>query len=136
TAARVNDRWATGDWEPIILDDRDHFERSVAGLMRYDVLFVNPLRDGLNLVAKEGPACNRRDGLLCLSPEAGAFAELKSAAIEVHPYDIEQNAAALDSALATPLDERAYVARQLRELALARTPSDWLRDCIEHAPQQ
>src|SRR5205823_4101986 len=76
TVARVNERWSTPDWTPIVLDDRDDFARSVAGLERYDVLFVNPLRDGLNLVAKEGPVCNRRDGVLCLSPEAGAYEEL------------------------------------------------------------
>jgi trehalose 6-phosphate synthase len=131
--ARINDRWATRDWQPIVLDDRDDFTRSVAGMQRYDVLFVNPLRDGLNLVAKEGPACNRRDGVLCLSPEAGAYDELKTAAIAVHPYDIEQCAAALDTALAMPLDERAAVARRLRTLATARTPSTWLADLVDHA---
>jgi trehalose 6-phosphate synthase len=133
--ARINDRWETRDWKPIVLDDRDDFARSVAGMQRYDVLFVNPLRDGLNLVAKEGPVCNRRDGLLCLSPEAGAYDELRAAAIAVHPYDIEQCAAALDTALATPLDERARTARRLRELATARTPADWLHDLLAHARQ-
>jgi trehalose 6-phosphate synthase len=133
--ARVNDRWGTRDWQPILLDHRDDFSRSVAGMQRYDVLLVNPLRDGLNLVAKEGPACNRRDGLLCLSPEAGAFDELKPAAIAVHPYDIEQCAAALDAALATPLDERARISQHLRALATARTPADWLADLVGHAGQ-
>ncbi len=130
---RVNERWATRDWTPILLDDRDDFARSVAGLERYDVLFVNPLRDGLNLVAKEGPVCNRRDGVLCLSPEAGAYEELRSAAIAVHPYDIEQTAGALDTALALPLDQRAKRAARLRALATARTPGDWLHDLVRHA---
>jgi trehalose 6-phosphate synthase len=133
--ARVNDRWATRDWQPIILDHRDDFARSVAGFQRYDVLLVNPLRDGLNLVAKEGPVCNRRDGLVCLSPEAGAYDEMRSAAIAVHPYDLEQGAAALDTALTTPLDERAHIARRLRELAIARTPADWLDDLLAHTRQ-
>ncbi len=75
--ARVNDRWATRDWLPILLDDRDDFARSIAGMQRYDVLLVNALRDGLNLVAKEGPVVNRRDGVLCLSPETGAYEELQ-----------------------------------------------------------
>jgi trehalose 6-phosphate synthase len=134
-AARVNERWATRDWTPVILDDRDDFARSVAGLQRYDALLVNPLRDGLNLVAKEGPVCNRRDGVLCLSREAGAYDEMKAAAIPVHPYDIEQTASALDTALSMPLDERAEVASRLRALAAARTPADWLRDLVGHAPQ-
>jgi trehalose 6-phosphate synthase len=134
-AARVNERWATRDWLPIILDDRDDFARSVAGLQRYDVLFVNPLRDGLNLVAKEGPVCNRRDGVLCLSPEAGAYEELKSAAIRVHPYDLEQAASALDDALSMPFDERERRATRLRALAAARTPADWLHDLVGHATE-
>ncbi len=133
--ARVNDRWATRDWLPIILDDRDDFARSIAGMQRYDVLLVNALRDGLNLVAKEGPVVNRRDGVLCLSPEAGAYEELKSAATAVHPYDIEQNAGALDDALSMPLDERASRATKLRALAIMRSPADWLADLVRHAGQ-
>jgi trehalose 6-phosphate synthase len=131
--ARVNDRWATADWTPILLDDRDDFARSVAGMQRYDVLLVNSIRDGLNLVAKEGPLLNRRDGVLCLSPETGAYPELKSAAITVHPYDIEQCAGALDDALSIPLDERATRAAKLRALAIARTPADWLADLVRAA---
>jgi trehalose 6-phosphate synthase len=132
-AARVNERWATRDWVPILLDDRDDFARSIAGMQRYDVLLVNALRDGLNLVAKEGPVLNRRDGVLCLSPETGAYDELKSAAIAVHPYDLEQCAGALDDALSMPLDERGARARKLRALATLRSPADWLADLIRHA---
>ena len=76
-------------------------------MQRYDVLFVNPLKDGMNLVAKEGPLLNRRDGLLCLSREAGAYEELQSAVHPLHPFDLEQMAGALDDALATPMDDRA-----------------------------
>jgi trehalose 6-phosphate synthase len=131
--ARVNDRWATRDWTPIVLDDRDHFPRSVAGLERYDVLMVNAVRDGLNLVAKEGPALNRRDGVLCLSPEAGAYEELRSAVIPMHPYDTEQAAVALETALTMPLDERETRASLLRALAVARSPRDWLADLVGQA---
>ncbi|HEV7526374.1 MAG TPA: trehalose-6-phosphate synthase, partial [Acidimicrobiia bacterium] len=133
--ARVNNRWATNDWVPILLDDRDDFARSVAGMQRYDVLLVNSMRDGLNLVAKEGPVVNRRDGVLCLSPETGAYEELKQAAISVHPYDIEQCAGALDDALSMPLDERATRAKKLRALATMRSPADWLADLVGHAGQ-
>jgi trehalose 6-phosphate synthase len=133
--AQVNERWSTRDWVPIVLDDRDDFARSVAGMLRYDVLFVNPLRDGLNLVAKEGPACNRRDGVLCLSPEAGAFDELEPAVLATHPYDIEQAAGVLDVALSMPLDERGRRAQRLRALATARTPGGWLSDLVRHASE-
>jgi trehalose 6-phosphate synthase len=102
-------------------------------MRRYDVLLVNPIRDGLNLVAKEGPAVNKRDGLLCLSREAGAWDDMRGAAIPMHPFDLEDAAHALDQALATPLDERATVAKKLRELAIARTPTDWLSDLTAHA---
>ena len=82
---RVNRTWATAGWQPVVLDERDDFARSVAGLGRYDVLLVNPLKDGLNLVAKEGPLLNRRDGVVCLSPEAGAYDELHDAVLRTAP---------------------------------------------------
>lgn len=131
--ARVNDRWATRDWSPIVIDLEDDFAQSVAAMERYDVLFVNPIKDGLNLVAKEGPIVNRRDGLLCLSREAGAYEELAPAVGMLQPYDIEQMAVALDDACSTPLDERAVRARRLRELASARSPASWLGDLVRHA---
>jgi len=102
-------------------------------MQRYDVLLVNPIKDGLNLVAKEGPAVNRRDGLLCLSPEAGAYDDLRKAAFPIHPYDVESAAGTLDRALATPLDERATIAARLRTLATARNPAGWIADLVAHA---
>ncbi len=125
-AARVNERWARGDWSPVIVDSRDDYPRSVAGLQRYDVLLVNPLKDGLNLVAMEGPLANDSDGVLCLSREAGAFDELGDAAVAVHPYDLEQTAAALHTALSMEQGERQARAAALLEKAGARTPHDWL----------
>jgi trehalose 6-phosphate synthase len=130
---RVNDRWARGDWQPIVLDTRDDYPRSIAGLMRYDALLVNPLKDGLNLVAKEGPIVNRRDGVVCLSREAGAFDELGPAVLPVHPYDLVQTAETMHAALTTPKPERAERAARLRELAAARTPADWLDDLLSAA---
>jgi len=58
---------------------------------------------------------------------------LRTAAIPVHPYDLDDAASALDRALATPLDERAVMAKRLRALAIARTPSDWAADLVAHA---
>lgn len=133
---RVNDRWGSADWQPIVLDDRDDFTRSVAGFQRYDVLLVNPLKDGLNLVAKEGPLLNERDGVLCLSRDAGAFDELGEAAIEVHPFDLDQMAGALAAALDEPPEERGPRALRLRDLAAARTPAMWLDDLLTYARGQ
>lgn len=132
-AARVNERWASGDWQPVVLDMRDDFARSIAGLMRYDALLVNPVKDGLNLVAKEGPIVNRRDGVVCLSREAGAFDELGDAVLPVHPYDLVQTAEALRAALTMPSGERHDRAARLRGLAGARTPSDWIDDLVRAA---
>jgi trehalose 6-phosphate synthase len=132
-AAGVNERWGTDSWQPVIVDTRDDFERSVAGYTRYDVLVVNSLKDGLNLVAKEGPLVNRRDGVLCLSPEAGAYAELHEAAVAVHPYDVEQAANALHRALSMGAEERHDRAMRLREIVRAHTPRTWLDAIVSHA---
>ena len=132
-AERVNDRWGHGDWQPVMLDLHDDYTLTVASMTRYDVLLVNPVKDGLNLVAKEGPIVNERDGVLCLSADAGAWDELGPAALEVHPFDIEQTAGALDRALTMPSDERAARAARLRDLAVARTPADWFEDQLTHA---
>lgn len=132
-AASVNERWSTDSWQPVVVDTRDNFLRSVAAFTRYDVLLVNSLKDGLNLVAKEGPLVNRRDGVLCLSPEAGAYAELQEAAVAVHPFDVEQAATALHVALSMGADERATRAARLRELVRAHTPRTWLDALVSHA---
>jgi trehalose 6-phosphate synthase len=135
TAQRVNERWGTDNWKPVWLDTRDDFARSVAGLCRADVLLVNPLRDGLNLVAKEGPLLSTRDVVVCLSRGAGAFDELGPSVIEVHPYDIEQTADALHRALTMDPDERSRRAADLRRLAGARPAAQWLDDQVAHATE-
>jgi trehalose 6-phosphate synthase len=132
---RVNERWATPGWQPIVLDARDHYARTLAGLERYDVLLVNPLRDGMNLVAKEGPLINQHDGVVCLSREAGAFVELAPAVEMVHPFDLDQTAAALAAACDLAPEERAPRAAHLRTLAGARNPKVWLDDLLAHLPQ-
>lgn len=132
-AAAVNDRWATRDWQPVVVDAEDTYPRSIAGLSAFDVLLVNPLKDGLNLVAKEGAYLNGRDGVLALSHEAGAYDELGEAALAVHPFDIGQTADVLHAALAMDASERAGRAARLRALATARTSQHWLDDMISQA---
>jgi trehalose 6-phosphate synthase len=127
-AARVNERWGEADWRPVTLETDDDYPRSLAALRRYDVLLVNPIRDGLNLVAKEGPLLNERDGQLVLSTEAGAWHELGSAADGVCPFDLRDTADALASALDRTAAERGPRAAELRRLAGRRTPADWLED--------
>ncbi len=132
-AQRVNDRWATAGWQPVVVDTRDDYEQTIAGLTRYDVLLVNPVKDGLNLVAKEGPLLNQRDGVVLLSPEAGAYDELADAVLAIHPYDIEQGAQALHTALSMPDTERSSRSQRVCELAAVHTPQTWLRELLSHA---
>ena len=130
---QINERWATPSWTPILLDVSDSFPRSLAALCRYDVLLVNPVRDGLNLVAGEGPVVNRRDGVLALSPEAGAWDRLGSAALAVHPFDVSATTATLLQALNMEAEERSTRATVLREAVARRTPRLWLEEQLAAA---
>ena len=130
---RINDDWRRPGWTPVIYEATDNFPGSVAVLKRYDVLLVNPIRDGLNLVAKEGPMLNENDGVLVLSREAGAWEEMASAALTVNPFDVAGTADALAAALDLPKGERAGRAATLRDVAAKRTPRRWLDDQLRAA---
>jgi trehalose 6-phosphate synthase len=105
----------------------DDFDRTLGALKVYDVLLVNPLMDGMNLVAKEGPVVNERSGVLVLSRGAGAFEEMGAAAVEIaDPKDIEGTAKALETALDMSPEERARRAEDLRRRAQAHKPEDWI----------
>ena len=132
-AARLNERWALPGWTPVLIDTSDFFPRSVAALRRYDVLLVNPIRDGLNLVAKEGALLNERDGVLALSREAGVWEELELGALEVNPFDVAGTAETLAEALEMEPEEKARRATVLRRAAARRTPTDWLNDQLRAA---
>jgi trehalose 6-phosphate synthase len=127
--ARLNAKWGSGgDWAPIMVNSEDNYPMSVAALRRADVLLVNPIRDGLNLVAKEGPLVNERDGVLVLSHQAGAWDELGDHAVGVNPFDVTGAATALATALDLPAAERSSRARVLRKVIEARSPLDWFDD--------
>ena len=132
-ADRVNARWSTRDWTPIVIDPEDNHAAAVAALTRADVLLVNPVRDGLNLVAKEGPLVNDRDGVLVLSRNAGAWDELSGHALGVNPFDVTGTASALAEALDMGAGEKAERAKALREVVEARTPFDWFDDLVAAA---
>lgn len=126
--AQINARWGTPGWQPIMLQVTDDFPRSVALLRRADVLLVNAIRDGLNLVASEGALVNERDAVLALSPEAGAWERLHPAALRVAPFDVAGTAEVLHQALTLPAAERAERFGRLQALAEERTPAHWLAD--------
>ncbi len=132
-AARINDRFATPGWSPIVIQLADDFPATLAAYRRYDVLLVNPVRDGMNLVAKEGPILNERDGALVLSRQAGAFAELGEFSLAVNPFDVSDTAAALGAALSMELPARRQSARLLAEQAAALPPGRWHDQVIARA---
>lgn len=126
TAGAVNARFGRDGWLPIDLRVADDFHRSVAAYRQFDVLLVNPVYDGLNLVAKEAPLVNARDGVLVLSENAGAHEELGAWALTVNPFDIAGQADALHRALTMGGAERGARAASIREHVRANDVSSWL----------
>jgi trehalose 6-phosphate synthase len=112
-AGLVNERFGQGGRQPVDLQIADNFLQAVAAYKQFDVLFVNPIFDGMNLVAKEAPLVNGRDGVVVLSENAGAHEELGDWTLTVNPFDIEGQAEALHQALTMPAAERRRRAEAL-----------------------
>jgi trehalose 6-phosphate synthase len=126
--AVVNHRHGTPDWMPIQLKLRDDLEEAVASYKHYDVLLVNAMFDGMNLVAKEGPAVNERHGVSILSENTGAHEELGEHALSVNPFDIQELADSIHAALTMGEDERGRRWEGLVRQITARDPGDWIDD--------
>jgi trehalose 6-phosphate synthase len=124
--AVVNHRHGTPDWMPIQLKLRDDLEEAMAAYKHYDVLLVNAMFDGMNLVAKEGPIVNEREGVSILSENTGAHEELGEYALSVNPFDIQELADSIYAALAMAPPERRRRARGLVEIITSRDPGDWI----------
>jgi trehalose 6-phosphate synthase len=125
TAQEINDEFGTPGWQPVVLHVDDDFPRSLAAYRLADVALVNPIRDGMNLVAKEIPVVSDKGCALVLSREAGAFEELGDDAIPVNPYDVIATAEALHTALTLDEEERAARCKRLAAAATALPPSAW-----------
>ena len=131
-AARVvNDRFQQEGWVPIDLRIEDNFPLSVAAYKQYDVLLVNAIYDGLNLVAKEAPLVNGRDGVLILSENAGAHEELGAWALSVNPFDLEAQSQAIEAAITMARGERRARLEAIREHVRAHDVSTWLETQLE-----
>lgn len=127
-AVRVNERYPGS----VEFFDQDDFDRTLGAYRVYDVLLVNAIMDGMNLVAKEGVALNERDGALVLSSNAGAAEELGRHAITIDdPLDVDETAAAIERALDLSPEERRDRATALRAEVDARAPEDWIEQQIE-----
>ena len=125
-AGRVNARYGDAEWEPIRVLVSENYPRAIAALQRYDVLLVNAIVDGMNLVAKEGPIVNQRDGVLILSERTGAAQQLESGAMVIAPCDVYATAEALHQALTLPLKKRHARAVRLRWLIERDDISAWI----------
>jgi trehalose 6-phosphate synthase len=124
-AEAVNAAFGTAEWTPVMLHVKDDFARSLAAYRMADVALVNPIRDGMNLVAKEIPVVSENGCALVLSREAGAWAELGDDAVAVNPFDIAGTAEALHTALTMPQDERSERTKRLAAAATALPPQSW-----------
>jgi trehalose 6-phosphate synthase len=126
--AVVNHRHGSPDWMPIQLKLRDDLEEAVAAYKHYDVLMVNAMFDGMNLVAKEGPMVNERSGVSILSENTGAHEELGDYALSVNPFDIQELSDSIHAALTMLPEERRRRHEGLKSIITARNPGDWVDD--------
>jgi trehalose 6-phosphate synthase len=133
-AREINDEFGTPSWVPVHLEVKDDHARSLAAYLLADVLVVNPMRDGMNLVAKEGPVLSERGVALVLSRDAGAAAQLGADALLVNPYDVTQTAEALHAALSMPPGERAARSARLSAAASALPPPAWFSAQLDALP--
>src|SRR5947199_1822626 len=124
--AVVNHRHGTTDWMPIDLRIYENFHEAVARYKHFDLLIVNSLFDGMNLVAKEAPAVNTRDGGVMLSENSGAHGELGDCTLTVNPFDIQEQADTMYRALTMEPEERALRAARLGELVPGADPGVWI----------
>jgi trehalose 6-phosphate synthase len=128
--AVVNHRHGTTDWMPIDLRIYENFPEAVARYRQFDLLMVNSLFDGMNLVAKEGPAVNTRDGVVMLSENTGAHEELGDCTLSVNPFDIQEQADTIHRALTMDAEEKALRASRLKQVISDRDPGDWIDEQI------
>ncbi|MFJ7270726.1 trehalose-6-phosphate synthase [Streptomyces sp. NPDC099050] len=130
-AAEINAEFGTADWRPVLVSVEDDFARSLAAYRLADVALVNPVRDGMNLVAKEIPVVSEAGCVLVLSTGAGAYEELGADALTVNPYDVTATAQALHAALSMPAAERADRTKRLAAAATALPPAQWFTSQLD-----
>jgi trehalose 6-phosphate synthase len=130
-AQRVNTKFQTSDWKPIVLLNRHHSHKEIAPYYKAaDLCLVTSLHDGMNLVAKEFVAArDDEDGVLVLSQFTGACRELHDA-LQVNPYDTEQLAEAIRRALEMPPEERRARMSQMRRTVKEHNVYRWAADLI------
>ena len=126
-AADIDDEFGTEDWTPMLLEIADDYPAALALLRRSDVLFVNSVRDGMNLVVLEGLVVSEREPAVVLSRETGAAETLGADALQVNPFDVSATAEALHAALQMSAGERAERAARMRAAAVRLPPTQWFQ---------
>lgn len=132
-AGMINAEFSDQYWEPVRILVGESYPRALAAMQLYDVLLVNPIADGMNLVAKEGVLVNQRDGVLVLSERAGVFYELGDQALVVSPFDIYSTAQALHQALTMPPDESHERAEAMRQQVEQADVRQWFYRQVDDA---
>jgi len=125
-ARSVNERFRYDDWQPVDLRIEDNFPQALAAYKQYDVLLVNAIFDGMNLVAKEAPLLNEQDGVLVLSENTGAHEELGEWALTVNPFDVAGQAEALHQALELSSTERRKRIEAIRAQVREHDIAAWI----------
>jgi trehalose 6-phosphate synthase len=124
-AGRVNAKYGSSSWEPVRILVGEDYARAIAALQMYDVLLVNPIADGMNLVAKEGPIVNKKMGVVVLSEKAGARQQLEPGATIISPCDIYATAEALHQGLIMTPERRKERSDRLIEIIEKADINDW-----------
>jgi trehalose 6-phosphate synthase len=127
----LNQRYGEGGWKPVRLELREDIARAVAAYKEYDVLLVNSIYDGMNLVAKEGPMVNQRDGVLVLSENAGAHEQLGQWAFSINPFDVDATADALYRALTMDVRQRRARLNRIRESVRQADVARWISSQLQ-----
>jgi trehalose 6-phosphate synthase len=127
----LNQRYGVGRWKPVRLELREDLSRAIAGYKEFDVLLVNPIYDGMNLVAKEGMMVNERDGVLVLSENAGCHGELGQWAFSINPFDVDATADALFRALTMEARQRRARLLKIRESVRQNDIARWIASQLQ-----
>ena len=122
----INSRFGDDDWQPVTVFYENNYTQAIAAMRLYDVLLVNPVIDGMNLVSKEGPVVNTKAGVLILSEAAGAFQQLQEGVIGVAPADLEDTMQAMYYAINMSTKERERRSALLVEAITQEDITHWL----------
>ncbi len=127
----INETFGNEDWQPITVFYENNYTQAMAAMKLYDVLLVNSIIDGMNLVAKEGPVVNTRGGVVVLSETAGAFAQLNEGVLAVAPADVEGTSQALYQAITASMEERERRANLLVQKVEDEDVINWMQCQLE-----